>query len=334
MLRWVCSRLLTHSAPNRCGRLQENILSFLLSAAQSAPNAEHSTLLYSRALDVCSFVQQKIVSSDGRLLLPVLPHELHRLQKIFFTSATLRMMHPSGTHEAVQHHFSGIEVVIRPPAPYSADEAYTTRELILAAFVAGYVVQSAADRAIPPDILQSLGGPAGATTASLTAEQFDIFRAVRTSGDRILAALLRAGGNALPFLLLLPEQVSRLPAVLFNASKGVLPAICSQAHQAAELQPPSGSVIYQTNLMTSAIFLALAKRYQDLSSSDVLLPGFTDALNVNHSLAIMFYYLALSLNPSPSTYNNMGIVLSATSSTSTYSSERGERLPLIGAART
>ena len=82
--------------------------------------------------------------------------------------------------------------------------------------------------------------------------------------------------------------------------------------------------------MTGTILLALAKRYQDLSSNEVSVPGFSGTLNVNHSLSIMFYYLALSLSPSPSTYNNMGIVLSTVSSGVPRVDAQGETSVLTG----
>ena len=60
------------------------------------------------------------------------------------------------------------------------------------------------------------------------------------------------------------------------------------------------------------------------------IPGFSGKLNVNHSLSIMFYYLALSLSPSPSTYNNMGIVLSSVSTSVLQVSPEGETSVLTG----
>ena len=275
-------------------------------------------------------MQHRIVNADGSLLLPVPPHELFRLQKAYFTSATLRAMHPNNAGDAAQDYFRAIELVIAPPSPYPSEGAHTLRELIVATFVAGYLIQTVTDGPVPETILEGIGEPVGTTLASLAENGFDIFRTVRTSGDRLIQALTSVGDNALPFLLLLPEHVARLPAMLFQASKGVLPAICSPSEDAADLRPPHESVVRQTNLMTSTILLALAKRYQDHPSSDVIIPGFDDSLNVNHSLAILFYYLALSLNPSPSTYNNMGIILSTTSSTTTYMPSHGERLPLNG----
>ena len=239
-------------------------------------------------------------------------------------------MQPHSAQSGVTDYFSGIELVIRPPPPYANHDAYTMRELILATFVAGYLIQSATNGPVPPEILESLGEPANATIDSMLASGFDIFHAVKRSGDRLIRALLRVGDNTLPFLLLLPEHVSRLPMLLFRSTGGLLPAICPFPTQGQAPLRPSDVIVQQTNQMTSTILLALAKRYQDIPSSEVSIPGFQDTLNINHSLAIMFYYLALSLNPSPSTYNNMGIILSCTSSVTTYISGPGERIPLSG----
>lgn len=293
-----------------------------------AQNGDHSRLLYTRALEVCSYAQRQLVSEDGRLLAPIPAHELHRLQKLFFTSATLHMTELENVHDAVADYSTAVELVIRPPPPYTADDAYTMRELILAAFVSGYLLQGMTGGPIPREILDSLGQPAGTTFETLAHSGLSLFRLVRSAGDRLVHALLHVGGNALPFLLLLPDHVTRLPGLLFGYPRGFLPGICANV----DVDPPglSGDTIQQINTMTSTIFLALAKRYQDLCSVDVEIPGFDNALNINHSLAILFYYLALSLNPSPSTYNNMGIILSATTSTRSWNMGGGEQVLFDG----
>ncbi|PSS37737.1 hypothetical protein PHLCEN_2v430 [Hermanssonia centrifuga] len=313
----------------------DHLLNFLFPLAQQTHNSQHSSTLYARALDVCSFVERKAVASNGRLLLPVPTHQLHRLQKVFFTCATIRMMTTDNISDALRDYFRALELVIYPPTPRSDGDAYTMRELILAIFVAGYLIQSTSDDPVPIEILEILGVPGGSApidAIAIAQSGFDVFRAVRASGDRLVTALLNITGNALPFLLLLPEHVARVPMVLFPGSMGVLPGICAQAPNSSHLQMPPDNVRNQANLMTSSVLLALAKRYQDLSSADVAIPGLTGTLNVNYSLSILFYYFALSLSPSPSTYNNMGIILSTMAYVSPHAIHRTKRREFSGPA--
>jgi protein O-GlcNAc transferase len=235
-------------------------------------------------------------------------------------------MQTDAPERAIRDYFTGIELVIQSPA--AEHSPYSMREFILACFVACYIIMSTPSRPLPDTLVACLPED---ITAMMTSSKFDFLQCVRSSGDDVLHALLRLGRNVLPFLLLHPEQVSRLPTVLFPYSKGVLPALCTLSNDISpELLPPPEATRRQTNLMTGNIVLALAKYYQDLPSSSVSIPGFSGLLNVNHALAIMFYYLALSLSPSPSTYNNMGIILSTVSDTTSWTSNTGECVTLSG----
>ncbi|EKM61041.1 glycosyltransferase family 41 protein [Phanerochaete carnosa HHB-10118-sp] len=308
----------------------ENILGLLFTHAQSARGNSQSSMLYARALDACVFVQRKIITSDGRLILPVPPHDLPRLQKLLLTSATIQGMSSPDSMAVVSAYFQSLELMISPPAAFTSGGGYTARELILAGFLATYILQLPPSNVLPPELSQSVYLPRDITSSALLTSGINLLDAVRASGDRILAAILRLGGSALPFLLLLPEQVSHLPALLFPVSSGALPAICTETDEDGRPKPASDAVRQEANVMTGTILLALAKRYQDLASNKVSLPGFSAALNVNHSLSIMLYYLALSLFPSPSTYNNMGIVLSSMSATIPHVGSLGDAPVLTG----
>ncbi|RKP23618.1 glycosyl transferase family 41-domain-containing protein, partial [Syncephalis pseudoplumigaleata] len=108
-------------------------------------------------------------------------------------------------------------------------------------------------------------------------------------------------------LLLLPEQAVSLMAMLFPSTDGILPSLVNVAtvttattiagtpHQ--DLTPAQQQ---QSNQVTATILLTLAKWHQDTASCP---PA---ALH----LVLPLYYLSLSLHRSPSTCNNMGILLS------------------------
>ena len=276
------------------------------------------------------FVKRKVLSDSGRLLVSVSAVGLPRLQKVLLTGGTILNMHQSSATAAIITYFQAIELVISPPSFQFTGGGYSTRELILASFLAMYLLQPPwDDDHLPQALAQSLGLSGDSSCSSLVASRINLFDVVRNSGDRLVHSILHLGGGALPFMLLAPEQANRLPDILLPFSAGVLPALCTQDAD-GRLQPPTESKRRDANLMTSAILLALAKRYQDLQSSEVHLPGFNGTLNVNHALSIMFYYLALSIAPSPSTYNNMGIVLSTISSTPPYTDPQGPQITLSG----
>ena len=308
---------------------QDNILGFLFALAHNARDANKSTILYTKALDICSFVQHKTIGNGGRLLLPIAAQDLPRLQKVFLTSGAVLGMKSSSAMAAVAAYFQAIELMISPPSIYHGGGGYTTRELILASFLAMFLLQPPKDDCLPSELARSLGLPENISCPYLIESKYNLFEAVRNSGDQVLYAILRLGRGALPFMLLVPEQTIRLPSLLFPTSAGVFPAICLQEED-GQLQPPTESKRRDASLMTSTILLALAKRYQDLPASAISLPGFNSTFNVNHALSIMFYYLALSLAPSPSTYNNMGIVLSTILTTSTYTNPQGGQTILTG----
>lgn len=267
-------------------------------------------MLYARALDVCTFVQSKALVGGGQSAHALRPEDLPRFQKVLLTRATIQGMTSSDSSAAVSTYFKALELMTSSLPAYVTGHGYSTRELILATLVTIFILQTPSDGHLPSELSDTLDLPRDTSVSSLLSAKFSPLDAVRASGDRVLEALLRLGGNALPFTLLLPEQVGHLLPVLFPSTSGVLPAICTVPDDQGRPQTPSEDSRQESNTMTGTVLLALAKRYQDLSTTEVSLPGFSGKLNVNHSLAIMFYYLALALSPSPSTYNNMGIILS------------------------
>ncbi|KZT65129.1 glycosyltransferase family 41 protein [Daedalea quercina L-15889] len=205
------------------------------------------------------------------------------------------------------------------------------RDLLAASCVAGYVISASSNGPVPDELMQSLSIPGQPTFQELLHQPpLDLFRVVHASGEGVLDALLRLGGGVLPVLLLLPDQIMRLPLVLFPFSLGVVPAICTRNPQTGQLDLPPESTRQKTNLMTSTILLTLAKRLQDESLANARLPGLGGAVNVSVSLVILLYYVALSISPSPSTYNNLGILLCALSNSRTIWNTQGQRNLLNG----
>ncbi|KAI9598712.1 glycosyl transferase family 41-domain-containing protein [Syncephalis fuscata] len=112
---------------------------------------------------------------------------------------------------------------------------------------------------------------------------------------RIAQTFGQSSGN---LLLLLPEQAVNLASILFPATDGILPTngpVNGASHELSTAQQQ------QSNQVTATILLTLAKWHQDTTSCP---PA---AL----SLVLPLYYFSLSLHRSPSTCNNLGILLSS-----------------------
>ncbi|KAI0778188.1 TPR-like protein [Trametes elegans] len=307
----------------------DNILGMTFTLAQGTADHTRRLAYYRQALVVCQYVQRNVLDTNDRLVVPLQPGDVPRLQRAIFTSGTIyATLAPSNLERAITDYSRAIELAVRPPTPLTEGEQYTLRDLLLAACAAGHIMCSDSDSSGIPEISGVFQNDFRARLGDPT---IDFVYVVRASGEQLLTALLRAGGGVLPTPLLLPEQVSRLPMLLFPRTDGVLPAICIRTPGGA-LRPPPEKVRLQTNGMTSTILLTLAKRFQDNVLGGMVLPGSDGKLRVSTSIVILLYYLALAWSPVPSTYNNLGIVLSGITDGRTGAD--GELLDGMGLART
>ena len=267
---------------------------------------------YRQAQGVCQYVQKQVLDAHGCFSIPLQPAEIPRLQRAVFTTGTIyATLGPTNVDRAVQEQIRALELVIQPPLPNPSTERYTLRDMLLATCTAGHVMSSPDSHSSGPDFSSILHTDINSRLGDPTV---NLLYLAHASGDQLLQALLRAGGGVLPAPLLLPEQVMRLRTLLFPESKGVFPAICTR-NSNGQLKPPSDTVRQQTNSLTSTILLTLAKRFQDHHVGKAVIPGPGATLPVSTSVVILLYYLALAWTPSPSTYNNLGIVLSGISET-------------------
>ncbi|KAI0639406.1 TPR-like protein [Trametes polyzona] len=306
----------------------DNILGMTFTLAQNSSNNTGRLAYYRQALGVCQYVQRHVLNADGRLVVTLQPNEVPRLQRAIFTSGTIyATLGPPYLERAILDYARAIELVLRPPAPTPEGEQYTFRDLLLAACAAAHIMCSDSSSSGVPEISGVFESDFSARLGDPT---FDFLYVVRASGEQLLHALIRAGGGVLPTPLLLPEQVSRLPVLLFPRSNGVLPSICTRS-STGELRPPSENVRQQTNGLLSTILLTLAKRFQDNVMGGMIVPDTGGTLRVSTSVVILLYYLALAWSPAPSTYNNLGIVLSRITDGRTGAD--GELLDGVGLAR-
>ncbi|KAH9849758.1 TPR-like protein [Lenzites betulinus] len=285
----------------------DNILGMTFALAQASSDNGQRLAYYRQALGVCQYVQRHALDVNGRLVVTLQPAEVPRLQRTIFTSGTIHAtLGPTNFERAILDYARAIQFVLRPPVLVPEGEQYTLRDLLLATCAAGHIMCSDSSSSAIPELASVFEDSFRARLGDPT---FDFLYVVRASGEELLHALLRAGGGILPTPLLLPEQVSRLPALLFPRSNGVLPSICTRSSN-GDMRPPPGNSRQQTNSMLSTILLTLAKRFQDNLLGGIVLPETGGALRASTSVVIMLYYLALAWAPAPSTYNNLGIVLS------------------------
>jgi hypothetical protein len=288
-----------------------------IASTNPARSREDTLPFYTKALEICRYIQSRLVDADGRLSSMVSLSHFHRFQNIFCTSANLMHLINGGSpQDVLNDYFGAIELAIRTPSPYVESERYSIRDVVLAACIAGYSISSF-DGSIPDLIHEALVNAAGSGVLRGIADPgFSILRAAHSSGDRLAEALFSEGSGVLPTLLLQPDEALRLPMLLFPESLGILPVASSRA--ASDIHPrlPNEDIRRQIHLMTATILLSVAKRIQDGVAGVDIPIRLGGTLRASPSLILMLYYLALALSPSPSLYNNVGVILSGLSAVS------------------
>lgn len=277
--------------------------------------ASGNTLAYHQALELCQQLLSRIVTED------VERHRIHRLQRLYFMSGTLRALMDDASHsDCLQDYVFAVELGLR--GGVWSTPRFTIRDLVVGACLAGLLICDDPSLTIPDVILQSLN----TTTRTYTSEmvkkpKFDLLRAVHESGDRLVRALSHNG--ILPVILLRPEDTDQLLAILFGASVGVLPAVSNMDEDA---EPLPEKAIERTNFMTSTCLLSLAKRVQDLPLGTAFLPSPGGvALQSSISMDLLLNFLAEALSPSPSTCNNLGILVQSLPNTRLHFNDAGEQ---------
>lgn len=294
---------------------QDNLLNMVLDVPHISTDptlAENTIQCYKKALEICRHIQSRLLTPDGCLSPIVLSSQFHRFQNLFCTSANLACLLNGGpSRDALDDYFCAAELAIRYPFSQLEAERYTFRDLIFAACVTGFSASSY-DSPPPVQILRALAGSGSGDIPHFSDPGFDILRAVRNSGNRLADALFYEGFGVLPTLMLRPDEALRLPSLLFPESSGILPVIYDR--DKGQSAAPSDNIRQLTHHMTSTILLSLAKRFQDGVFGVDIPVRVGKPLRVSPSLVLLLYYLALALSPSPSLYNNVGVVLSGFSS--------------------
>ncbi|KAM0793060.1 hypothetical protein ACM66B_000546 [Microbotryomycetes sp. NB124-2] len=346
----------------------ENLLGVLCNPTQPAQavTADHepppTSPRYQEALALCEFVEAQIfaaeIKADGRshearfnapltsiarpLRLPdsVPFNHVHRLQNLFYAKGNLRTA-LGDSAGAKDEYEKAVEVALSFPSWTQRDlksrlqlpvTGLSVRDLIVTTVVLAKVLAAYEQFGVNDDgghcakVIQDLGlADAHGRPAYRRA-----FHVVHAGGDEYLKALLAQGGGYLPVVLLRPQLLEKLHVMLFGDTSGLLPAIFDSrllGVALSQLDPAHQQAKASTGQTTSTMLLTLAKILQDNigTASNVSLGG----IPPSSSLLLPLYYLALSLYPSPSTCNNLGILLSTMNATTVVQSDQPGQPPYL-----
>lgn len=319
------------------------------------------------ALKLCEFVENHVMNGkkdeeekrarkvpggggggDRPICLPLhLPlSQIPRLQNLFYAKGNLKYVVPDmGSILAAKEYQKAIELLVST----SEQSAYSLRDLVMATIVIGVLTMGvelpeAKGRNAAADIAQALGldknnvqqAQAAASAQYTSLSSGGVLKLVRDAGDSLVHLLLRlGGGRQLPMLLMLPDSTLKLSAILFAESGGFLPSIVSSAHaQKANLNDVGvQQALQQASTMTSTILLTLSKLFQDGTGNVKTGPHGSLTLGgipASTSLLLPLYYLSISLNPSASTANNLGILLSSIPAIASVMNNMGQRQQMNG----
>ncbi|GAA6013595.1 hypothetical protein JCM11491_002719 [Sporobolomyces phaffii] len=270
----------------------------------------------------------------------------HRVQNLFYAKGNLRLA--LGDAAGAQDEYEkAIEVALSlpewahriPGLQYPVGGA-TTRDLVVVATVIGKILSAFAQAGSNPSdshLPSQMAAQLGVADARGGIPFERIFHVVQQGGDAYVRTLLDLGGGMLPVVLLEPHLLAQIPPMLFPECRSHLPSMLDPAWytppsadgQPAESDPARRGVVGSTNQTTSTMLLTLAKVLQDSlgpTSSNQLSVGGVPA---SQSLLLPLYYIALALYPSPSTCNNLGILLSTMNATTLIGSQDPTKPPVV-----
>lgn len=257
---------------------------------------------------------------------------LHRLQNLLYTSGNLRSTIHLDIGTGLHDYIRALELMFRPPGSIESEDPLTLRDVIVATVIIGMLACLPQDSGSLQAIADALGVDPSRFTRGMLDRGVDWLQLVHQKGQKVVDVLLREGDGALPVVLLAPEKAERLLDSLFSAFSGKLPALCTRSSYQEPWEPaPGANNFKEAGKITAAALLALAKfvQYKKERAASTLF-GHGKELPRGQSLALALYYLAASFDPSPSTYNNMGILLYTVKRTVIVTNAHGQRETLNG----
>ncbi|GAA6052315.1 hypothetical protein JCM3770_007247 [Rhodotorula araucariae] len=345
----------------------ENLLGVLCNPNATAPAASAqqspppTSPRYHEALALCEYVEAQIFAQPASAHHPATPatseafqqplaavprprtlpaaipfNHVHRLQNLFYAKGNLRLAlgDSAGAQDeyekAVEIALSLPEWAKRAPGLHWPAEGCSVRDLVVAAVVIGRILAAFAEKpALVPQVARELG--VADVHGGVPFER--LVRTVRDGGDAYVRKLVEMGGGVLPTVLLEPSLLAQLPVMLFSETRHALPAVFDPAvhsEQGTTTDSARKGIVQSTNQTTSTMLLTLAKTVQDslapTSGTRKLAIG---GIPASQSLLLPLYYVALALYPSPSTCNNLGILLSTLNATTVVGSSDPSKPPTV-----
>ncbi|BGO93075.1 hypothetical protein NBRC10512_003260 [Rhodotorula toruloides] len=321
---------------------------------------------YQEALALCDYVESQIFAHAASLAHPAVPptaayfdpvpylprprtlpsvipqNHVHRLQNLLYAKGNLRLttqdpaLAQDEYEKAIELALSLPEWARRLPSLLWPVEGCTTRDLVVAATVVGKILAAFAEAG---------SNPASAQKVSQMAQQLGVadergsvpferlLRTIKDGGDAYVQRLLAMGGGVVPTVLLEPQMLVQLPTMLFSEMRGTLPSmldpaiVSGEAHEARD--PTRQQTVQSTNQTTSTMLLTLAKGLQDSLGPTSASRSTIGGIPASQSLLLPLYYVALALYPSPSTCNNLGILLSTLNATTIVAGADPSKPPVV-----
>ncbi|KAH9469778.1 hypothetical protein Pst134EA_007055 [Puccinia striiformis f. sp. tritici] len=283
---------------------------------------------YDEALRLCTFVETALFGPLDQ-------------QNLFYAKGNL-LIAMGRASQARQEYEKALEVVcgspLRKSTPSTSNPSggYALIDLVLATTSIGIFMM-----ALNGSMSGSIGDPMVLKALSATGIWdpnqcgyqtilADPLKAAHQRRQIIKSKLLQMGGGIIPCVLLLPESLDQLIATVFNATNRVLPVFQNHSPTSSNGESIRNPAFQSANQTTSTVLLTLAKCLQDAISAPMGIgenESSLDGIPPSSSLLLSLYYIAITLHPSASTCNNLGILLSTIPSTLTLNNpSQGRRV--------
>jgi protein O-GlcNAc transferase len=232
----------------------------------------------------------------------------------------------AGLHDQIR----AIELLLRLPGSEEPKGLLCFQDLVIASTVIGILGSPSTKPSTLGSIADALDADPASFTHRMLERGIDWLGLVHRAGQKLVDVLLNQGNGALPMVLLTPEMVSRIPETLFSTFSRVLPGLCIRSSYEDRWRAAPGVTDSAANRVTSTILLTLAKLLQNKDPKRI--PYLFKSLPPSLSLVLILYYLAVSLKPTPSTYNNLGILFYTIKHTANISNAQGQTEAVGGVA--
>jgi len=266
----------------------------LLSELMILPTLSEQALLFCH--DLCTHLK---VAND-RLLASVTPQHAHRLLNVFTSVANIQQKVEGNTSSTLRHYVDAIETGIRLSPPLYSRNSLTFRDIVLASWFASFTFSTLPPSAEPSNILHAIQSHAGANHLPRFEDtSLALVHAVHDASDDFIGAMLDPTTGTLPNVVLFPDQAQMLSTLIFTSP-----------HTTSDMCAPvlhSSQSTHEIKTVTSSALLTLARRIQEGASIADL--GLDIPHCSNKALALLLHYLALSLFPSASAFNDTGVIL-------------------------